>query len=232
MDGNKVTRFLERNHIDSNDVIYIDHVDRKSVLHLKDTSSVSCFINVKDFLAELKDKGFVSISKGLLVSKYYIDHIDGFDYYMKDGTVLRGRNRSLAAHKKLNKLIQSQTVSVLGDKFRVLDNMPIAFCVIELLLNKDGTGVDFIFRYCNKQMEIVEGKTIEEMLNNSFYKVFPNADKKWLAAYSDVAVNGGVRYINDYSPEIDKNLFITCYQPMDGYCACILIPQEEIIKNS
>ena len=232
MDGNKATRFLERNHIDSNDVIYIDHVDRKSVLHLKDTSSVSCFINVKDFLVELKDKGFVSISKGLLVSKYYIDHIDGFDYYMKDGTVLRGRNRSLAAHKKLNKLIQSQTVSVLGDKFRVLDNMPIAFCVIELLLNKDGTGVDFIFRYCNKQMEIVEGKTIEEMLNNSFYKVFPNADKKWLAAYSDVAVNGGVRYINDYSPEIDKNLFITCYQPMDGYCACILIPQEEIIKNS
>lgn len=44
----------------------------------------------------------------------------------------------------------------------------------------DGCGVDFIFRYCNAEMATVEGVPVEEMLNRSFYKVFPNGDKKWL----------------------------------------------------
>ena len=47
--------------------------------------------------------------------------------------------------------------------------------------------MDFIFRYCNAEMAVVEGVPIEEMLNRSFYKVFPNGDKKWLVAYADVA---------------------------------------------
>ena len=40
--------------------------------------------------------------------------------------------------------------------------------------------MDFIFRYCNAEMATVEGVPVEEMLNRSFYKVFPNGDKKWL----------------------------------------------------
>lgn len=58
--------------------------------------------------------------------------------------------------------------------------MPLAFCVIELVFNEDGRGVDFIFRYCNAEMEKVEGVPVEEMLNRSFYEVFRNGDKKWL----------------------------------------------------
>ena len=35
--------------------------------------------------------------------------------------------------------------------------MPVAYCVIELVFDAEGHGVDFVFRYCNKQMEVVEG---------------------------------------------------------------------------
>lgn len=66
--------------------------------------------------------------------------------------------------------------------------------------------MDFIFRYCNAQMAVVEGVSIEEMLNRSFYKVFSNGDKKWLVAYADVALNGTKHTHHDYSPEINKNL--------------------------
>lgn len=86
----------------------------------------------------------------------------------------------------------------------------------------DGCGVDFIFRYCNAEMATVEGVPVEEMLNRSFYKVFPNGDKKWLVSYADVALNGTKHTLHDYSPEIDKNLIIHCYQPEPGYCACVL----------
>ena len=50
--------------------------------------------------------------------------------------------------------------------------------------------MDFIFRYCNAEMAVVEGVPIEEMLNRSFYKVFPNGVTKWRVGFAVVAVNG------------------------------------------
>ena len=71
----------------------------------------------------------------------------------------------------------------------------------------------------------VAGIPISEMINRSFYEVFENGDKKWLVTYADVALNGNKHTLTDYSPEIDKHLTIYCYQPIPGYCACILIPK-------
>lgn len=71
-------------------------------------------------------------------------------------------------------------------------------------------------------MVIIENVPIDEMLNHSFYEVFKNGDKKWLVAYADVALNGVQRILHDYSPEINKNLTLYCYQPEAGYCACVL----------
>ena len=84
--------------------------------------------------------------------------------------------------------------------------MPLAFCVIELVFDEKGHGVDFVFRYCNEMMADVEGIPVSEMINRSFYEVFENGDKKWLVTYADVALNGNKRILTDYSPEIDKHL--------------------------
>ena len=102
--------------------------------------------------------------------------------------------------------------------------MPLAFCIIELVFDAEGHGVDFVFRYCNDEMAVVEGIPVSEMLNRSFYEVFENGDKKWLVTYADVALNGNKHILQDYSPEIDKTLTIYCFQPASGYCACVLIP--------
>ena len=113
------------------------------------------------------------------------------------------------------------------EKCSILDEMQLAYCVIELVFDENGHGLDFIFRYCNKEMERLEGVPIENMLNHSFYEVFKNGDKKWLVAYADVALNGVKRTIRDYSPEIGKTLTIHCYQPEPGYCACVLTEDEQ-----
>ena len=109
--------------------------------------------------------------------------------------------------------------------------MPIAFCIIELRFDQQGKGIDFIFRYCNRAMERLEGKTLEQMLNHSFYDIFANADKKWLVAYADVALNGGKRTIYDYSSEVNKDLEIYCFQPQEGYCACLLLERQKDHRN-
>lgn len=111
------------------------------------------------------------------------------------------------------------------EKCTLWDKIPLAFCVIELVFDEKGHGVDFVFRYCNEMMADVEGIPISEMINRSFYEVFENGDKKWLVTYADVALNGNKHTLTDYSPEIDKHLTIYRYQPIPGYCACILIPK-------
>ena len=76
------------------------------------------------------------------------------------------------------------------EKCTLWDKIPLAFCVIELVFDEKGHGVDFVFRYCNEMMADVEGIPISEMINRSFYEVFENGDKKWLVTYADVALNG------------------------------------------
>lgn len=92
------------------------------------------------------------------------------------------------------------------EKCSIMDEIPLAYCVIELVFDEDGHGVDFIFRYCNKEMTVVEGVPVEEMLNRSFYEVFRNGDRKWLVSYADVALNGTKHTLKDFSPEIGKTL--------------------------
>ena len=174
----------------------------------------------------------MSISKGTVVCRSHIVNIsnDGI-YTMSDGRTFQGRKRGMSSHRRLSAEIglaetKPHPLSML-EKCSLLDDMPLAFCVIELVFNEDGHGVDFIFRYCNAQMAVVEGVPIEEMLNRSFYEVFRNGDKKWLVAYADVALNGTKHTLHDYSPEIDKYLTIHCYQPEPGYCACVLQVTEQ-----
>lgn len=156
-------------------------------------------------------------------------------YTMTDGHTFQGRKRNLSEHRKIRKklglassvLSSDDYIPPLGllEKCTLWDKIPLAFCVIELVFDEKGHGVDFVFRYCNEMMADVEGIPISEMINRSFYEVFENGDKKWLVTYADVALNGNKHTLTDYSPEIDKHLTIYCYQPIPGYCACILIPK-------
>ena len=180
---------------------------------------------------------FVLLRKGVVVRKSGILAVsDEGIYTMIDGKTFQGKKRHLIEHKKLRTMlgldysrVHTKDIPVhpsislpLLKKCSVLDDMPVAYCVIELVFDEAGHGIDFIFRYCNKQMQVIEGIPVEDMVDHSFYEVFKNGDKKWLVAYADVALNGVQRTLHDYSPEVDKTLTIHCYQPEPGYCACVL----------
>lgn len=228
----KIAKLFEKNKIEIDEIKYVVREKKKTIIHLNNNEVISTFIPIKNFIDELKSYDFIHINKGIIISKKMIDHVDKSVYYLKDGAYFEGRKRTVGAHKHINELIKIKDEILsnvdIANRFSILDNMPAAFCVIELVFNKDGAGIDFIFRYCNKEMENIEGKTIDEMMNNSFYKVFPNADKKWLVAYSNVAITGKSTSFKDYSPEIGEDLLINCFQPMEGFCACLLTRAKEV----
>lgn len=230
-------KYLTKHHLNTDEILYVYRHDRKTFLRLKSGEEHSTLIPIHEITEVLPKEQFLTITKGVIVHLDQIIHIsdDGI-YTMTDGKTFQGRQRCLSMHKKLRDELMLNSapknprnfMMPIGflDKCSILDDMPIAYCVIELVFDEAGHGIDFIFRYCNKQMEVVEGIPLQEMLNRSFYEVFKNGDKKWLISYADVALNGSRHTLRDYSPEIDQYLTIHCYQPEPGFCACVLLPEE------
>ena len=230
-----VPHFFERKNIDISDILYLTRQNPDTKITFFDGKEILTAIPVKEIAIYLPDEEFVNITKGVLLRKSQIVNISGDGLYtMTDGSVFQGRKRNISQHKQLRQalgLSKEQDAKAekmipleLLEKCSILNDMPLAFCVIELVFDANGRGVDFVFRYCNEEMAVVEGIPVSEMLNNSFYEVFKNGDKKWLVTYADVALNGTKVILHDYSPEIGKDLSIYCFQPHPGYCACILIP--------
>ena len=230
-----VLHFFERKNIDISNILYLTRQNPLTKITFFDGKETLTAIPVKEIAIYLPDEEFVNITKGILLRKSQIVNIsdDGL-YTMTDGSVFQGRKRNISQHKLLRQALglskeqdekaEKMIPLELLEKCSILNDMPLAFCVIELVFDANGRGVDFVFRYCNEEMAAVEGIPVSEMLNHSFYEVFENGDKKWLVTYADVALNGKKVILHDYSPEIGKDLTIYCFQPHPGYCACILIP--------
>ena len=231
-----VLHFFERKNIDIANILYLTRQNPHTKITFFDGKEILTAIPVKEIAIYLPDEEFVNITKGVLLRKSQIVNISGDGLYtMTDGSVFQGRKRNISQHKQLRQALglskeqdekaEKMVPLELLEKCSILNDMPLAFCVIELVFDADGRGVDFVFRYCTEEMAVVEGLPVSEMLNNSFYEVFKNGDKKWLVTYADVALNGTKVVLHDYSPEIGKDLSIYCFQPHPGYCACILIPR-------
>ena len=223
----ELNAWFQKHGLCAENILYIYRKDRKTVIRRTDGEEFALFVPVHSVLSALPESEFLNISKGTVVCRSQIVNIsnDGV-YTMSDGRTFQGRKRGMSSHRRLSAEIglaeaKPRSLKML-EKCSLLDDMPLAFCVIELVFNQDGHGIDFIFRYCNAEMANVEGVPVEEMLDRSFYEIFRNGDKKWLVAYADVALNGTKHTLHDYSPEIDKYLTIHCYQPEPGYCACVL----------
>ena len=215
--------FLDRNKISTYNVMYILRNGRKSLLHLDTGKDVETYIPIKKILKELNSSNFEIINRGIVISTRFVSKVEKSVYTMTDGKQFVGRIRTCKSQIEEIKEKSQQNIENSLSGFKILDKLPLAFCIIELIFNENGKGIDFIFRYCNKEMENFEGKKLEEMIGRSFYEVFENGDKKWLATYADVALNGTTRVIEDYSPEVDSNIRIYCYQPKPNFCACAMM---------
>lgn len=221
--GTNEQRFLEKSRIDFSKIMYIKKGERRTEIYMEGGEKIETFHTVKGLLECLSPKEFECVNKGIVIAYKYVESVKDNSYIMQDGTVFAGRVRATKEQFARATKTEDKKDENSWSEFAVLDKLPLAFCIIELVFDEKGRGMDFIFRYCNKEMENLEGKSIAEMINKSFYEVFENGDKKWLVTYADVALNGVERVIESFSPEIDSNLRIYCYQPKPNFCACALI---------
>ena len=210
-----VPRYFERKKIKASDIMYLTRQNPHTIITLLNGESLTTTIPMKEIASHLPADDFLNVSKGITLRKDQIVHIsdDGL-YTMADGSIFQGRKRNVSQHKQIRQSLNLPNTLQddadhhlpldLLEKCSLLDEMPLAFCIIELVFDACGHGVDFIFRYCNNEMATVEGVPVSEMINRSFYEVFKNGDKKWLVTYADVALNGTKRVIRDLVPRLDR----------------------------
>ncbi len=234
----KMEKFFAKHDIEPLQIKYILREEAKTCICLMDGRKVMTYLTLREVLLSLPKEDFISVNRAYVLARRQIADITGARYTMRDGRVFDGRKNHAEQHRQNQKGLKTviypekwNEEERLVAKMHIVDEMPIAFCIIELRFDQQGKGIDFIFRYCNRAMEQLEGKTLEQMLNHSFYDIFANADKKWLVAYADVALNGGKRTIYDYSSEVNKDLEIYCFQPQEGYCACLLLERQKDHRN-
>lgn len=229
-------KFMRKHHIEPCNILYLLRENGKTTIHLNDGRVVDTFSPLKAIAAQLEGISLLSVNKGVVLNEMEIVSVEKGLYIMTDGRTFQGRVRTPGAHNRKAQVLNHHLPSPipipknLFERFSVLDHMPLAFCVIEIVFDQDGHGIDFIFRYCNHAMVKFEGKTLEEMLNHSCFEIFPETDKKWAISYADVALNGVSREIMEYSSAHGTNVTVHCFQPQEGYCACVLT--EHSRKNN
>lgn len=193
-------------------------------------------------LAEIEPKlgnNFVKVKRGCIVSVLAIHNItdkvnlingEKLDYASRHKKDIVGafRRRQEQIIKYFNESVSLNTSEEYHEHYSLFDDLPIAFCDIEMIFDAEFKAVDWIFRYANGALADLEKVPLERLLGNRFGNLFPNMDVKWLRTYERAALFGETIKIVDYSPEIDAYLDIICFPTFNGHCGCILFDISKI----
>ena len=166
-----------------------------------------------------------------------VDVVDG-QYLMADGRTFKYRVHNSQMHDSRLLMLGRQFEQIhavpeeigkeMESKFSPFDHMPIPTYLVELQMKEDVFSADFIFRYCNQAMLETERKTKEQVIGKPFFDVIHSADPKRLVVYMDVALNGSSRTFTEYDSGKHAMITVTCFQPMPGYCVCMLMDVKPV----
>lgn len=205
------------------DILYITKGRGKSFLHLLDGSTVECFETIR-YIIEHDEAGLLRIFfRGIAVNMLYVESIDGNECTMSDGTIFTWPIRTLKSEMTAFRKEVNEIKSLSWQVYSQWDEMPLATFIIEVLVDVEGNIKDYIFRYCNKEMEKITGISNEDIINKSIFKIIKNKNHKWLTQCADVALNGTKGMIETYSDEVNAKVRLYCYRPRFNCCACALI---------
>lgn len=229
----KIEKFFKKHGFSPEDIKYIIREDGKTAIHLIDDRVVHTYITVKELKEALSPEDFLYPNKGIVAATSQIAKVRNGSYEMVDGRVFKYRvhnsiyhdNRLLMLGRRMAQMQNfANTIASnsFASNFACFDKVPLPICIIELIFDDLGRGVDFILRYCNPKMAEAEQRPLEDMIDHSLMEIFPNTSKRWLVKYADVAVNDTVRVIEEHHALLDKDVKVYCYQPMEGYCACVM----------
>lgn len=219
--------------IPAKNIRYAVVTDKLCKIYLDTDEHLSLFVTISELMDKLGEEYFLRVSRSCLVAYSAIRAI-GKDELVLDGDIKipysRARRNELASmvrnHMRAQPVWQEGMPKIehmdFEEKFGFWNDVPIAFGVMDFLLDEDGRLADFKFCYANDALSAILEIPKEDLLSHTFGNLFNNSQRRWLAAFSKVAFQGEVLELLGYSFEVGKDLLLVGYQPAYGYAACIL----------
>ena len=236
----KIRKFLEKHNLNIDEIKYIIRENGSTVIYTVDDRTVETFLPVKDFREALPTEKLLHPNKGIIANASQIVDVADGRYLMADGRSFKYRVHNSQLHDTRLLLLgmqfeHSRTAPSedpppddIFHKFTVFDHMPLPMYIVELHMKETEFGADFIFRYGNKAMLELEDMKLDEIVGREFYDIIPTADPKRLVVYMDVALNGSSRTLREYDPSKNGIITVSAFQPLPGYCACMLMKVEPV----
>ncbi|MBE6927771.1 MAG: LytTR family transcriptional regulator [Ruminococcaceae bacterium] len=225
-----LSRFLHKNHVDAQNIKYIIREEGLTKIYLADNRIIETYHTIKSLRELLSEDEFLNVGKGLLLSASYIADIDHGIYTMTDGRSFHGRKRNFSEHAHNKAMLvskrETQAVSDFPTEYAILDKMPIPFAILEVTELSDRNFPEFYFRYCNNEFLNYHNCSMEDILNKSHLEFFGFAMTHLLAAFADIAFNGGSRIIHNYREDNHRDCTMHCFQLRENYCAVAVVSWE------
>ena len=135
-------------------------------------------------------------------------------------TVVGGIAMEVTERKKAEEAIKKS-----GKKYRELfDNMNSGFALHEIITDKKGKPVDYIFLEINDAFEKLTGLKRENIIGKKVTKALPgieNDPANWIGRYGEVALKGISARFEQHAESLNKWFSINAYSPEDGKFAAI-----------
>lgn len=128
---------------------------------------------------------------------------------------------------KMNKMKKEEIFKLLYEK----TNTGIA--VHEIVVDKQGNPVDFIFLEANSAYEKLTKLKLKDIKGKRGKEVIPNLEAKWIELYGKVALTGESIYVIEHSDYLDKYWDVKAYSPAKNLFAVALndVTESEVAKK-
>lgn len=111
------------------------------------------------------------------------------------------------------------------DRYQLpIESLPDAFAYHRIILDSQGSPVDYIFLEVNDVFEDMTGLQREDVIGRKVTKVLPGIEESgynWIEIYGRVALKGESTRFEDYSKPLERWYEVTAYSDRTGYFATI-----------
>nr|WP_319520770.1 HD domain-containing phosphohydrolase [uncultured Sphaerochaeta sp.] len=123
--------------------------------------------------------------------------------------------KSLKMRKALEKT-NHQLLETDKEMKLLVDQMPQALGLHEIVCNEQGKPIDYVFLKVNPVFTQFTGLTEAQLVGKRILEAIPQTEHFWIEEYGEVAINGRPKVIERYAKNFDKWFLVHVYSPKKG----------------